>query len=110
MPQDIFICHSSLDSELARGLVGRLKQDGFSCWIDESAISAATQWSTEIVEAIEGCSLFIILLSGNSLSSHNVIKELSLASEGKKHIIPIDIENVALSKEVKYQLAGLQRL
>ena len=110
MSTQIFISYSSRDRDLAKDLVGRLNADGFACWMDQSGISAATQWSSEIVQAIESCSVFIILLSQNALTSDNVIKELSLASEGKKNILPVELESVKLSNEVKYHLAGLQRV
>jgi TolB-like protein len=107
---DIFISYSNFDKEKAVKLCQKLRDDGFSVWIDESNISAATQWSSEIVRAIEECKVFIILLSAHSFGSHNVIKELSLASESKKHIIPVELEQVELTNEVKYQLAGIQRV
>ena len=91
-------------------LAQRLREAGFSVWIDETNISAATQWSSEIVRAIEECKVFLILLSAQSFGSHNVIKELSLASEEKKHIIPVELEAIELTHEVKYQLAGIQRV
>jgi len=108
---DIFISYSNFDKEKAVKLCQRLRDAGFSVWIDESNISAATQWSSEIVGAIEKCKVFLILLSAHSFGSHNVIKELSLASEAKKHIIPVELEaNTELTNEVKYQLAGIQRV
>jgi TolB-like protein/Flp pilus assembly protein TadD len=107
---DIFISYSNFDKEKASKLSQRLRQSGFSVWIDETNISAASQWSTEIVRAIEECKVFLILLSVHSFGSHNVIKELSLASEEKKHIIPVELEHVELTHDVKYQLAGIQRV
>jgi len=107
---DIFISYSTHDRVPAQKLVGRLRSEGFSVWIDESGISAAAQWSSEIVRAIESSTVFIILLSKSAFESHNVIKELSLASEEKKHIIPVEVEHIELSHEVKYQLAGIQRV
>lgn len=107
---DIFISYSTHDSEKAAKLSSRLRDAGFSVWLDESNISAATQWSSEIVRAIESSKVFLILLSAHSFASHNVIKELSLASEEKKHIIPVEVEPVELTHQVKYQLAGIQRV
>jgi len=107
---DVFISYSNFDREKAIKLAGKLRANGISVWIDEANLSAASQWSSEIVKGIEGCKVFLILLSHNSFASHNVIKELSLASEEKKHIIPIDLETVELTHEVKYQLAGIQRV
>ncbi|MDP4218962.1 MAG: FlgO family outer membrane protein [Bacteroidota bacterium] len=107
---DIFISYSTHDREKASKLSERLRERGYSVWLDETNISAATQWSSEIVRAIESCKVFLILLSPYSFGSHNVIKELSLASEEKKKIIPIELEPVELTHEVKYQLAGIQRV
>jgi TolB-like protein/Tfp pilus assembly protein PilF len=107
---EVFISYSSHDHDKAAKLTERLRSAGISVWIDEANISAATQWSSEIVKAIEECKVFIILLSSSSFDSHNVIKELSLASEEKKHIVPVDLETLELTHEVKYQLAGIQRV
>lgn len=78
-------------------------------WIDQHGIEIATSWSKEIVEAIESSKAFIILLSSASIASDNVVKELSIASESKRTILPIELEAVVLPSDFKYQLAGLQR-
>src|SRR5204863_2637835 len=52
---------------------------------------------------------FVVLLSPSSIESHNVIKEVSLASEKRKKILPLDLEPVTLTRELEYQLAGIQR-
>jgi TolB-like protein len=41
--------------------------------------------------------------------SANVIKEVSLAAEQKKKILPLDLEPVALTEDLRYHLAGIQR-
>jgi TolB-like protein len=107
---DIFISYSNFDKDKATRLAQRLRDTGFLVWMDDTNLATASKWSSEIVRAIEECKVFIILLSANSFGSHNVIKELSLASEGKKHIIPVELEDtIDLTHEVKYQLAGIQR-
>jgi adenylate cyclase len=51
-----------------------------------------------------------VLLSHHSMESHNVIKEVSLASEKRKQIFPIELHTLTgLSDELQYQLAGIQR-
>lgn len=109
MPHDIFISYSSKDKEKADQLSELLTSAGLAVWIDQSGIDLATSWSGEIVDAIEGCKAFVVLLSPNSIESHNVIKEVSLAAEKKKKILPIDLEPVALSRDLQYHLAGIQR-
>ncbi len=106
---DIFISYSSKDREKAEQLTELLASAGLSVWIDQSGIEAATSWSKEIVQAIDSCKAFVVLLSENSIGSVNVIREVSLASEQKKKILPLDLEPVALSEDLRYHLVGIQR-
>lgn len=106
----IFISYSRRDKPQALSLAERLRAAGCNVWIDLHGIDAATSWSREIVGAIDACNAFLLLVSPSSLASHNVIKEVSLASEARKPIVPVDLEGVELSADLRYQLAGLQRV
>jgi adenylate cyclase len=106
---DIFISYSSKDRAQADQLTGLLRSAGLSVWIDQQGIDIASSWSKEIVQAINECTAFVVLLSPASLDSHNVVKEVSLASEKRKRILPLDLEPVVLTEELEYALAGLQR-
>ncbi len=108
MPE-IFISYSRKDSAQAELLAEMLGSAGLSCWIDKQGIDVATLWSGEIVDAIDGCKAFLVLLSTASTQSTNVQKEVALASERKKKILPLDLEPVALSRDLAYHLAGIQR-
>ena len=107
---DIFISYSRKDSEHALQLAEKLRGDGINVWIDQKGIIGAEQWATEIVEGIRACSTFIILISPNSIESENVLRELSLASEKRKRVLPVDIEPTVLPSSFEYPLAGLQRV
>src|ERR1035441_4255449 len=106
---DIFISYSSKDREKAEQLAELLASAGLSCWIDRSGIDFAASWSKEIVQAIDGCKAFLVLLSPFSVLSPNVIKEVSLAAEQRKKILPLDLEPVELTEDLRYHLAGIQR-
>jgi adenylate cyclase len=109
MPLDIFISYSSKDKAQADQLSELLASAGLSVWIDRSGIDVATSWSAEIVDAIEACHAFVILRSPNSIESKNVVKELALAAERNKKILPLDLEPVVLPRDLAYHLAGIQR-
>jgi TolB-like protein/Flp pilus assembly protein TadD len=49
------------------------------------------------------------MLSPTSIESKNVVRELALAFEKNKKILPLDLEPVALPRSMQYHLAGLQR-
>ena len=106
---DIFISYSSKDREKAEQLTELLVSAGLSVWIDKQGIGAATSWSGEISKAIEDCKALVLLLSPTSIESDNVRKEVSLAAERKKKILPLDLEPVTLPHDLAYHLAGIQR-
>ncbi len=78
--------------------------------IDQEGIHGAKLWSQEIVNAIESSKVFILFASAKAFLSKNVTKELALASESDKHILPIFIEDAEIPAAMKYQLAGIQHL
>ena len=89
MSSEVFISYASKDRERILHLVERLEAAGVSVWIDQMSIEGATMWSQEIVSAIRNCKVLILAISGNSADSKNVVKELALASEGHKYILPV---------------------
>ena len=107
---DIFISYSSHDSDHALLLAEQLHQSGYSCWIDRSGIDGAASWSKEITRALEGCSLVCVLLSEHSIASKNVAKEIGVASELGKHLLPIELSPVTLRGEFLYHLTNLHRV
>ncbi|HEY3875572.1 MAG TPA: TIR domain-containing protein, partial [Candidatus Kapabacteria bacterium] len=106
---DIFISYSRQDAEQAELLTELLTSAGLSVWIDQSGIDVATSWSGEIVDAIDGCKAMIVMLSSSSNESKNVAKEVALAAERNKKILPLDLEPISLSRDLAYHLAGIQR-
>lgn len=107
---DIFISYSRHDSEQARMLADRLRAAGGNVWLDSTTLTAAETWSAEIVGAINRCDVFLLLLSATAVASPNVNKEVSLASEKRKMIVPIMLERCELSEAMEYALAGLQHV
>ena len=81
MSTEVFVSYSSQDYERVMPLVDRLRSAGITSWVDEGNIDAATLWSESIVEAIAECQVLIMMVSTHSTDSHNVVKEVMIASE-----------------------------
>jgi TolB-like protein/Tfp pilus assembly protein PilF len=107
---DVFISYSREDQQQVNRLAGYLREQGLNVWMDETDIHGATMWTEEIVEAIHGCTLFILAISSHSTGSKNVVKELALASEREKKILPLYLEESQIPKNMEYQLAGIQNI
>ena len=110
MSADVFISYAAKDRERVAKLVEGLQQAGVSVWIDQMGIEVAAMWSKEIVSAIRECKVLLLSISPQSTESENVVKELALASERKKPIIPIYLEPAEIPETMEYQLAGIQRV
>ena len=110
MSAEVFISYASKDRERIIDLVDRLDSSGVSVWIDQMSIEGATMWSQEIVAAIRNCKVLILVISENSADSENVVKEVALASEGRKRILPVYLASAEIPESMAYQLAGIQRV
>jgi TolB-like protein len=110
MSADVFISYAAKDRERVALLVEGLQKAGVSVWIDMDGIEVAAMWSREIVSAIRECKVLLLSISLHSTESENVVKELALASERKKPIIPIYLEPAEIPETMEYQLAGIQRV
>ena len=110
MSAEVFISYAAKDRDRVLGLVKRLRDAGVTVWIDQAGIDVATMWSQEIVNAIRDCKVMLLSISPHSTESENVVKELALASERKKPIIPVYLEPADIPGTMEYQLAGIQRV
>ena len=110
MSAEVFISYAAKDRERVLGLVKRLRDAGVTAWIDQAGIDVSTMWSQEIVAAIRNCKVLILAISKKSGNSENVVKELALASEGRKRILPVYLEHAEIPESMAYQLAGIQRV
>ena len=107
---EIFLSYSRRDHDFADRLTGCLKNEGIHVWVDTQEIQGGDAWRAAIVRAITDCDAFLVVLSPQCVASKNVVKELSLASEKSRHIIPIIFEQCDIPDGMQYQLAELQRI
>jgi len=91
-------------------LVERMRSAGIGVWVDEGGIHGASLWGQEIVDAIDVSKVMILMISDSSITSDNVVKELSIASEDKKPILPVYLHRSEIPKSMRYQLAGIQHI
>ena len=111
MPEaEIFVSYSRDDAGRGLDAAAKLRAAGASLWIDQSGIDAASQWSEQIVNALESAKVLLLMVTESAVHSHNVAKEVVLVSERKGHILPVHLEPTAIPPTLKYQLAGIQHI
>jgi hypothetical protein len=104
----IFTSYSRRDTATVDTIVGEMTQAGISIWLDRADIQAGNTWRVQIVQAIDTCAAFVLMLSPNSAASDNVRREIDLSQDSGRTIFAVMLEPVKLPAEIRYQLAGLQ--
>ena len=110
MSAEVFVSYARTDRERVMELVERMRSAGIGVWVDEGGIHGASLWGQEIVDAIDASKVMVLMISDSSITSDNVVKELSIASEEKKPILPVYLQRSQLPKSMRYQLAGIQHI
>jgi len=89
MAHDVFISHVEEDADVALELALRLEQKGFSTWCYEVDSSAGVSYLDQVEKAIEQCKAIALVISRDSLGSHEVTTEVDFGHQTRKPFIPI---------------------
>jgi TolB-like protein/Flp pilus assembly protein TadD len=108
--EDVFVSYSRENNEKVLELTGKLRAAGVPLWMDVGSIDGAAMWGEEIVNALAKSKVLLLLVTESAVRSHNVTKEVLLASEQKRHILPVHLEPTEIPPSLKYPLAGIQHI
>lgn len=104
--RDIFISYSRKDQEKADLICQYLDKYGISYWIDRESIHHGNNFKVEIIEAIQTSKVLLFISSVNSNKSPNTVKEVSIAENYGKVVIPIRIDDSAYDMSLEYDLCN----
>jgi hypothetical protein len=107
---DVFVSYAREDLKRVQPWVQELKDGGVSAFFDMESLLGGGKWQGEIAEAIHSAKLVILFVSRSSVASEFVPKELALAVEMKKHILPVFLEETEVRGQLAFSIAGLQRV
>jgi len=85
----VFISYSRKDMVFVRRLDESLKSRGRDTWVDWEDIRPTEEWMQAIYRAIEGADTFVFVLSPDSIASEICGREIALAAEHNKRMVPI---------------------
>jgi len=105
----VFISYKSDDEYFARGIVESLEAIGLNCWIASRDIPEGAAFNREIPTAIDVAELVVLILTRKADESEEVQREIALATQGKKKILPINIDGCK-PVNLHYWLATIQWL
>lgn len=102
MSHDVFISHSSDDDERVGMILAGLERKGVRCWVDFRDIPLDRPWPKEIMNAINDCTILLIVLSQSSAKNEQVAREAASADSVGKNILTIRLDNVSPGDELGY--------
>jgi len=85
----VFISYSRIDVEFARSLASALSNAGADVWIDVEDIPAGMKWSRAIQQGLDTAEAMLVVISPESVDSHNVEDEWQYFMDQGKPVIPI---------------------
>jgi hypothetical protein len=110
MAHDVFISHSSKDKVMADAICAGLEARGIRCWIAPRDVQPGQNYAGQLYKAIEKCKVFLVVLTGNSLLSTHILKEVELAVQSGNAILPFRVQDVPLTDDLKYYLGNVHWL
>lgn len=101
----IFVSYSSHNKTYARTLADYLMERGFDVWFDTDDLSAGDRWWNEIVQAVQDCAAFIVIMTPQAQASRWVEREVGLADDLNKPLFPLllDGSNWPLFVRTQYE-------
>lgn len=108
--QDVFISYSTKNQADADFIRRVLESNAISCWMAPDSIPSGSNYAKEIPNAIRNARVFLLVLSQSAQLSIWVPKELDLAVNEGKTIVPFMIEDCEILDEFNFYLIGAQRL
>ena len=105
-----FVSHCSKDIQVVDQIVDILKNCNISYWKAPEMIPAGSNYAREIPQALKNCSVFLFIISEASQNSIWVEKEVDIAINCRKKIIPIKIDEVPLNDMYRFYLNNIQTI
>ena len=105
---EIFVSYARKDKDVVNQIMTELHALGFDYWMDSRNIQGGDWWTEKIVGGIKRCRVFLLFMSGASMRSRNVQREVQLAHEKGKKIVILRLEDVDVPDALSLQLTGIQ--
>lgn len=104
---DVFISYSRKDLSVVQRICSLLQANGISYWLDKKDINIGSEFLGDIVQAIKDCKITLFISSSNSNNSVFTAKEVAMAFNEGKYIIPYKIDTSSFNKNLELVLCDL---
>ncbi len=83
-----------------------LEAHGIRCWIAPRDVTPGVDWGAEIIDAINGSRVMVLVYSSGANESAQIKREVERAVHKGMPIIPFRIEDVPMSKALEYFISS----
>ncbi len=99
MKRDVFISYSRKNLNQVMEVKNQIDSTcGTDCWIDLKGIESGSEmFLRDIVGGIDGCKVFLFMLSKESMESEYALLELNYAKEQGKKIVLVNIDDCRMN-------------
>jgi hypothetical protein len=105
-PRGVFVSYSQPDRKAAFGIVEWLESHGIDCWIAPRDVRPASDWAEEIIDAIAGARVMVLVFSASANSSPQVRREVERAVYRRVAVLPFRVEDVEPGRSLEYFLSS----
>jgi hypothetical protein len=98
-PREAFLSHSSVDRAMAEQIAETLRLHGVPTFYSPKNIVGHQQWQDEILQALQRCDWFLVLLSPEAMRSMWVKRETAFALSERRYndtIVPLNYRDCDL--------------
>lgn len=100
---DVFISHhTSTCLKITQAICNSLENSGIRCWYAPRDVTGT--YAGDIIEAINSCKVFVVVLNQESSLSKHVLNEINAAVECDVAIVPFQISNEMIGKDAQYYI------
>jgi hypothetical protein len=103
----LFVSHVSEDKEPAIQIVDELERRGVAGWVAPRDVRPGEPFDDEISHAIDNCLAMLLVFSSRCNDNKYIRRELTVAGEAGKHIVPFRIEDAAPKGGLRLRLSDL---
>lgn len=100
----VFVSYATENADVAREVVAALKAGGAGIWIAPDSIPPGAAYNEAIVAGLRASDTLAVLVSKAANASKHVMREVALADDQGKRILPVRIEPVEPSDGLAYYL------
>jgi hypothetical protein len=103
----LFVSHVAENRDAAMEIVDELERRGTRCWIAPRDVRPGEPFDNEIADAIETSRAMLLIFSDLCNDSEYIRREVTVAGESHKTVIPFRIEDVQPRRGLRVRLSDL---